>query len=38
VHEQDSETTVGDQTTTESLLLDLRILEQNNRVSTKEIQ
>ncbi len=37
-HEQDSETTAGDQTTTESLLIDLRILEQHNSASTKEIQ
>jgi hypothetical protein len=37
-HEQNSEVTSSDQTTTESLLLDLRILEQNNRTSTKEIQ
>jgi hypothetical protein len=37
-HEQNSEATGSDQTTTESLLLDLRILEQNNRTSTKEIQ
>jgi hypothetical protein len=38
MHEQDFEATGSDQTTTESLLLDLRILEQNNRTSTKEIQ
>jgi hypothetical protein len=38
VHDQAPEVSGNDRTTTESLLLDLRILEQNNSASTKESQ